>query len=133
MFVGDDIQVYEKAKAAHEREKREREMKESVELAQDLTRQLNTRDTRANYEAETVLLIHGRRYRIQHLRSEGAITHDDLMLQVNQIMVHVNNRVFQFRADTRAIELFRLLMDLQSLSAFSGLSVNDLTNILNLL
>jgi hypothetical protein len=73
-----------------------------------------------------------RRFRIIVNEPDDAISEDNLAMALNSLMYHVNNNDQNFEADSRAIQLYAAVLQLNSVSALSGLSVTQLTNVINL-
>jgi hypothetical protein len=73
-----------------------------------------------------------RRFRIRVNEVDDGISEDNLALALNSLMYHVNNNDQNFEADSRAVQLYSAVLQLNAVSALSGLSVAQLTNVINL-
>jgi len=62
--------------------------------------------------------------------AEGAMTPEDMMLAVNSIMYNVANRVQTFECDQRALQLYQFIINLNEVSALTGLSTSQLCSVI---
>jgi len=62
--------------------------------------------------------------------AEGAMTPEDMMLAVNSIMYNVANRVQTFECDQRALQLYQFIINLNEVSALTGLTTSQLCSVI---
>ena len=84
-------------------------------------------------------MLQSRRIRIQNetysvtiTNAEEAITMDDMIMQLNQVMMNVTNRVLQFECHQRVLDLYVVVMKLNEISAHTGLSTTQLCDVINI-
>ncbi len=126
LFNDQQRECYIKRKTEIEKERKEAEQRESLRLAHQLQRE----NQHPQHQEIAMLRYNGRTHRVTLNPIMEGMTSDELMLELNQIMVNVNNRVLEFTTDQRALELYKVLVDLNRISAMTGLTVSDCCNII---
>ena len=127
-FNAEDEQVFESAKILNDQARVRQEQSDSLALAQLLS-QGGGSDNDVEEVRGAVLHINNRVYRIAFSDILRAIEAGDLMLQVNQIMHNIQNRVLSFTTDERALELFQLIATVNRIAATTGLTVPQICGI----
>lgn len=135
-FTPELQQLFEQHQQANEAARVAREQSESIALARQLQRQ-ELRGGRDEGEEDSPRRVRFRvgmnvyRVRLESpAGGEGAIDYMELMLQLNQFMHNINNRVIEFTADPRVMELWDLLQSVNRLSATTGLTATQVCSIL---
>ncbi len=132
-FTAEDEQVFQSAKNLNDQERVRQEQSDSLALARMLQAQNNGDGSDNDEDVEevrgAVLHTNNRMYRIAFSDILGAIDAGDLMLQVNQIMHNIQNRVLTFTTDERALELFKLISIVNQIAATTGLTVPQICGI----
>lgn len=127
-FDAENQALYEQQRQSNEQERIQREQNESLALA----RQLANQRENVHYQDNIITVdINRRMYRVT-LRdiAPGAIDANDLMLQVNQVLHHINSNARSFEADERALELATLVVKMNRISATTNLSIAQLVSII---
>jgi len=118
------------------RERAQQQTQESAQLARDLQRQEVQEARRmVRYEEEpnqVPLIVNHRRFRVTLTEEvDGPTDAGDLMLAINQIMIYTSERNRrEFTTSPIAFRLFNLIIQLNGLSAESGLSVSQLCSVI---
>jgi hypothetical protein len=128
-FESEDNTVYQEAIQRNEQERIQREQNESIALARQLQRQLRT-EPEEPVERRYVTNINGTTFRINPTNVDGVLDVGDCMLQVNQLMYNISNRQRQFDCDMRVFNLYRVIMQLNEVSAETGLSITQLCSVI---
>ena len=120
-FNEEDQALYEKQKSQIEKERKEQEHRDSIRLAHQLQRELNgsngsNRTTDEDILNVAILKYNGRNFRVTLRPMIDALSSDELMLQLNSIMYNINNKVLSFTTDQRALELYKVLVDMNRIS-----------------
>jgi hypothetical protein len=126
-FADEDEKTYQAARQRNEEEKKQRETAESIALAQQINTEINGRRRRQDL---AVVRANNRDVQIIVQRNDGYLPADDLMLQLNQLMFQVSERQRDITADLRVINLYNVMMDLNSISAHTGLGLRELCGII---
>ena len=128
-FADEDEKTYQAARQRNEEEKKQRETAESIALAQQINTEINGRRRRPQREV-AMIRVNNRSLEITVQRHDGYLPADDLMLQLNQLMFQVSERQRDITADLRVINLYNVMMDLNSISAHTGLGLRELCGII---
>jgi hypothetical protein len=116
VFAEQDQQTYLTHKTQNDLAKIQQEQAESITLARRLENE--------NPPEIIRIRINSRTYHITlEEDTDAPILAADMMLQVNAIMHNIQNRQMHFRTSEPALELYRIIMDLNRVSATSGLSI----------
>ena len=129
-FNAEDEQVFQSAKNLNDQARVRQEQSDSIALAHLLQAQNDgDEDEDVGEQRGAVLRTNNRMYRIAFSDILGALDAGDLMLQVNQIMHNIQNRVLSFTTDERALELFQLIATVNRIAATTGLTVPQICGI----
>ena len=131
-FSVEDQREFQRKKSENEEEKKQREMNESLTLANQLQREINRgggQQDRRQQRNTLLLEVYNRQYQVTLTPGDMPIPQEELMMQLNQVMVHVANNRRQFSADRRVIELYKVMMDMNRVSATTGVDIKDICNI----
>ncbi len=131
-FSREDQQEYDKKRAENEEEKRQRELNESLTLANQLQREMNRGGGGHQVHRNRNMLhleVYDKQFRVTLTPSDAPLPADELMLQLNQVMVHVATNRREFTADRRVIDVYKIMMDLNRVSATTGVEIKDICNI----
>ena len=131
VFPSELQALFEQRRDANERERLAREQSESLALARRLQREAH-REAHHEERPNTV------RVQIDHLvftielseAQQGALDVGDMMLQTNQALHNINNRVMRFQCDERVLSLVQIVRKLNAISAESNLSLSQLCSII---
>jgi len=132
VFTQEEKEEFYRAKQDNEEEKRQRELNESLTLAQEINRQINE-PVRPRQNVQ-VISVNGRRHRVEILNRDGALHADEMMLQLNALMVGLagNTETNIITADRRVIDLYFVMIEMNTISANTGLNVGDLCRIIEM-
>lgn len=119
--------MYEHHREANLNELRQRESNESIALARQLQRGEDENEVEQQVAMVRINNV-GFRIRFRDV-SAGAVSADDLMLQLNLILHNIANRVRDFEVDERSWNLYKMMRDINELSATTGLPVQQLFSI----
>lgn len=126
VFTAELQELYTRQRAANEEEQRQRESNESLALARQLQR-----NDEPEVERRIRVNIHGVTYTVRFRdAADGAVSVDDLTLQLNMVLHNIATRVREFEVDERTWHLYVLMRDINELSATSGLGVTQLFSII---
>ena len=128
--------LYQSRLAEILRERAQQQTQESAQLARELHRQEQQERRRIRDEDEdpnqVPFIVNHRRFRVTLTEQvDGPTYAGDLMLAINQIMIDTSERNRrEFTTSPIALRLFNLIIQLNSISAESGLSVSQLCSVI---
>ena len=134
-FNKQEEQVYLQKKSENEEEKKETELRESEIAARNLNRQLNI-----NNSTQVTISTHNRNFSVNLVGYNSSIESGDLMLELNKILLEINKNernfndsinIEPFELDYRALDLFKVMNQLNNISANSGIQVRELMGIID--
>lgn len=119
-----------------QRERAQQQSQESAQLARDLQRQEVQQARRAARDEDAPnqvpFIVNHRRFRVTLTEEvDGPTDAGDLMLAINQIMMDTSDRSRrEFTTSPVALRLFNLIIQLNGMSAETGLSVSQLCSVI---
>ena len=128
--------LYEQRLQENQRELSQQQTQESVQLAHDLQREEMQTARRRMRDEDNIasLMINNRRFRVTITEDpDGPMDAGDLMIAINQVMMYTSERNRrEFTASSNVLKLYSLIIELNRLSAETGLSVAQLCSVIEL-
>ena len=124
-FNVDDQVLFQQRRTQLQQQRVAQEHSDSLALARQLSQAAEPPHNRVRYR------FNNQTFQIDLInRWEGVADYQDIMLELNRILMNLNQRVIRFEADTRAWDLVDFVMQMNRMSANTGLSVSQLCSII---
>ena len=111
-----------------QQEREQQQTQESVQLARQLQHEPEPEERRRIHGR--MMRFHGRIFAVRLEESEEPLDAGDCMLGVNQIMYNIHNQIREFSVDSRVLQLYQIIHELNEVSAETGLNISQLCNII---